>query len=86
MQLASVAPSSIASKEAKLSDLQQPVLENPMKKPKMKRLDAVRLLQAHKAEVSFAQVNNNSLMGLLGFRCCLEPNYGGTAGIGVCTE
>ncbi|KAH0838128.1 WD40 repeat-like protein [Lanmaoa asiatica] len=44
-------PASIALKEAKLSDLQQPPLENPVKKPKTKRLDAVRLLQAHKAEV-----------------------------------
>lgn len=57
MRLVSVAPSSIASKEAKLSDLS---LENAVKKPKMKRLDAVRLLHAHKAEVSFAQVSINS--------------------------
>ncbi|KAG8219619.1 WD40-repeat-containing domain protein [Butyriboletus roseoflavus] len=45
------APSSIASKEVKSSDLQQPPLENAVKKPKPKRLDAVRLLHAHKAEV-----------------------------------
>lgn len=44
----------------KSADLQQQALEDVVKKPKTKRPDAVRLLQAHKAEVSFAQVNNNS--------------------------
>ncbi|KAN0100425.1 WD40-repeat-containing domain protein [Tylopilus felleus] len=41
-------PSNIAPNEAKVPDLQQPSSE---KKPKSKRLDPVRLLQAHKAEV-----------------------------------
>lgn len=59
MRLVSVGPSSTVSKEAKPSDLQQPTLENVVKKPKTKRLDAVRLLQAHKAEASFVQVNND---------------------------
>ncbi|KAG9314167.1 WD40 repeat-like protein [Chiua virens] len=40
-----------ASKEVKLSDLQPPPPENTVKKSKTKRMDAVRLLQAHKAEV-----------------------------------
>jgi transducin (beta)-like 1 len=44
-------PSSISPKEVKLSDFQQPSPEHAAKKPKTKRLDPVRLLQAHKAEV-----------------------------------
>ncbi|KIJ21972.1 hypothetical protein PAXINDRAFT_165294 [Paxillus involutus ATCC 200175] len=57
-------PSRPATKEAKLSELQQASSETVVKKTKTKRPEAVRLLQAHKAEV-FVVAWNPSATGQL---------------------